>query len=332
MNGRVYDYNLGRFLSVDPFVQDPGNSQSINPYSYIMNNPLAGTDPTGYVSETAEFELEDVKNVEIYEDGSVTVNFNNGAESQSFSNASISDGNSTVDIGSQMKIAKRDAAISKDAYREQSAFGKDSSVQRLGNDQLKDLGLEDLPFEDSDSGFQSSLYHDSERDEYIYAFAGTDPLTTDNLENFAQAVGKFSTQYDLAFANTKAIRSAVNGNVSLTGHSLGGGLAAMSSTLTGLSANTFNAAGVHMSTLARYAGGLQNAYRLAGGTKTHNFHVVGDFLTGLQNTSAFSPALPSALGRQTALFPTPLSAVKGMIPIYGGLHLHSMDTVIGSMR
>ena len=48
MNGRVYDYNLGRFMSVDPFIQEPGNSQSINPYSYIMNNPLAGTDPTGY--------------------------------------------------------------------------------------------------------------------------------------------------------------------------------------------------------------------------------------------------------------------------------------------
>lgn len=50
MNGRAYDYNLGRFLSVDPFVQSPGNSQSINPYSYIMNNPLAGTDPSGYLS------------------------------------------------------------------------------------------------------------------------------------------------------------------------------------------------------------------------------------------------------------------------------------------
>ncbi|RUO78698.1 RHS repeat domain-containing protein [Pseudidiomarina taiwanensis] len=49
MNGRVYDYNLGRFLSVDPFIQAPGNSQSLNPYSYIMNNPLAGTDPSGYL-------------------------------------------------------------------------------------------------------------------------------------------------------------------------------------------------------------------------------------------------------------------------------------------
>ncbi len=50
MNGRVYDYNVGRFMSVDPVIQSPTNSQSINPYSYIMNNPLAGTDPTGYCS------------------------------------------------------------------------------------------------------------------------------------------------------------------------------------------------------------------------------------------------------------------------------------------
>ena len=53
MNGRAFDYNLGRFLSVDPFIQDPGNSQSLNPYSYIMNNPLAGTDPSGYLPESA---------------------------------------------------------------------------------------------------------------------------------------------------------------------------------------------------------------------------------------------------------------------------------------
>ncbi len=51
MNGRIYDYNVGRFMSVDPFIQAPSSTQSINPYSYIMNNPLAGTDPTGYVSK-----------------------------------------------------------------------------------------------------------------------------------------------------------------------------------------------------------------------------------------------------------------------------------------
>ena len=49
MNGRAFDYNLGRFYGVDPIIQFPSNSQSLNGYSYLMNNPLAGTDPTGYV-------------------------------------------------------------------------------------------------------------------------------------------------------------------------------------------------------------------------------------------------------------------------------------------
>jgi RHS repeat-associated protein len=48
MNGRIYDQDLGRFLGVDPIIQFPSNSQSLNPYAYLMNNPLAGTDPTGY--------------------------------------------------------------------------------------------------------------------------------------------------------------------------------------------------------------------------------------------------------------------------------------------
>ncbi len=53
MNGRAFDYHLGRFTGVDPFIQFPLNSQSLNPYSYILNNPLSGTDPTGYACDAA---------------------------------------------------------------------------------------------------------------------------------------------------------------------------------------------------------------------------------------------------------------------------------------
>jgi len=48
MGGRIYDYQLGRFLNVDPIIGNPASSQSLNPYSYIGNNPLSGVDPTGY--------------------------------------------------------------------------------------------------------------------------------------------------------------------------------------------------------------------------------------------------------------------------------------------
>ncbi len=47
----MYDYNNGRFLSVDPFIQNPTSTQSLNPYTYIFNNPLSGTDPSGYFGE-----------------------------------------------------------------------------------------------------------------------------------------------------------------------------------------------------------------------------------------------------------------------------------------
>jgi RHS repeat-associated protein len=48
MNGRLYDAELGRMLSPDPYVQVPEYSQNFNRYSYVLNNPLNKTDPTGY--------------------------------------------------------------------------------------------------------------------------------------------------------------------------------------------------------------------------------------------------------------------------------------------
>ena len=48
MNGRVYDSTLGRFLSADPHVQEPTATQSFNRYSYVGNNPLSYTDPSGF--------------------------------------------------------------------------------------------------------------------------------------------------------------------------------------------------------------------------------------------------------------------------------------------
>ena len=53
MNGRIYDPKLGRFLQADPVIQFPNYSQSWNRYSYVLNNPLAYTDPSGYFIFTA---------------------------------------------------------------------------------------------------------------------------------------------------------------------------------------------------------------------------------------------------------------------------------------
>jgi RHS repeat-associated protein len=47
MNAREYDPLLGRFATPDTIVQFAHHSQSYNRYSYVHNNPLSFTDPTG---------------------------------------------------------------------------------------------------------------------------------------------------------------------------------------------------------------------------------------------------------------------------------------------
>ncbi|HSX52565.1 MAG TPA: RHS repeat-associated core domain-containing protein [Cellvibrio sp.] len=75
MNGRIYDGALGRFVQADPIIQDPLRVQSLNRYSYVWNNPLNATDPSGFMCdkgtngigcESAEREaIDDVENVDV---------------------------------------------------------------------------------------------------------------------------------------------------------------------------------------------------------------------------------------------------------------------------
>ena len=48
MNARWYLPGLGRFISADTIVPNPTNPQSYNRYSYVRNQPLNFTDPTGH--------------------------------------------------------------------------------------------------------------------------------------------------------------------------------------------------------------------------------------------------------------------------------------------
>lgn len=49
MNGRIYDPVIARFLQADPLIQAASNTQSYNRYSYVLNNPLNMTDPSGFL-------------------------------------------------------------------------------------------------------------------------------------------------------------------------------------------------------------------------------------------------------------------------------------------
>jgi RHS repeat-associated protein len=46
---RLYDPEIGRFISPDSIVPYPGNPQSLNRYAYVQNNPVNRIDPTGNI-------------------------------------------------------------------------------------------------------------------------------------------------------------------------------------------------------------------------------------------------------------------------------------------
>ena len=51
MNGRIYDPQLGRFLSADAVIDGALNLQGYNRYSYVGNNPLKYSDPSGHFAQ-----------------------------------------------------------------------------------------------------------------------------------------------------------------------------------------------------------------------------------------------------------------------------------------
>ncbi len=47
---RWYDSRVGRFITPDSLIPNSANPQDLNRYSYVRNNPLKYTDPTGHCS------------------------------------------------------------------------------------------------------------------------------------------------------------------------------------------------------------------------------------------------------------------------------------------
>jgi RHS repeat-associated protein len=51
MGGRIYDPLAGRFMTPDPVMQAPYWSQGQNRYSYVFNDPINSTDPSGFATQ-----------------------------------------------------------------------------------------------------------------------------------------------------------------------------------------------------------------------------------------------------------------------------------------
>jgi hypothetical protein len=141
---------------------------------------------------------------------------------------------------------------------------KDMPTFSLQPKSPKDLDLGDgdeFPLSPNVPGFKAMVYQDyiTGEDQYVLTFGGTDDLSFsggiwdgDWNNNLRQAFGRQAPQFmeAMKIANDLARNPKIpKGNLGVTGHSLGGGLASAAAVVTGAPADTFNASWLSPETL-----------------------------------------------------------------------------------
>ncbi|MFC4729706.1 Mbeg1-like protein [Coralloluteibacterium thermophilus] len=175
------------------------------------------------------------------------------------------------------------------------------------------------------NGFDAAIFQ-NDSGEYVVAFRGTDDWglgpSGDGRHNALQGLGFESGQYSDAIALAqRAERVFGDGNVIVTGHSLGGGLASAAALATGATGITFNAAGLSDETL-RSLGFNPNAVREAAADsgQIRRYVVDGEVLTGVQQDIPGLPFVgspPEAVGRELRVA-RPEGSAFNPIDLHGG--------------
>lgn len=149
---------------------------------------------------------------------------------------------------------------------------------------------------DPTSGFRAAVFS-HEDGTHALAFCGSERETRDWLTNFAQGLGVDTAQYRQAAAFAQECKVQFGDNFVLTGHSLGGGLAAIAAAVSNTPAVTFNPAGVHNKTLQR-AGIDPDAFREAAEAGMIRKYVVRGEILDLVNKL---PLVPGSHGARIDL-------------------------------
>ena len=194
---------------------------------------------------------------------------------------------------------------------------------RMDDDAARTAGIDPALLHDAMSGFDASLYRDA-GGAVVVAYAGSDEWQ-DWPHNFRQGLGFEDIQYNQAIALADEAKRAFGDDVILTGQSLGGGLAAAASMANEIPAVTFNAAGVHDSTLERHGFDADVLKREAEQGLIRSYRVESEILTHLQEDSIpLKWAMPDAPGHEIVLpDPDPLSFFERLVP--GKMLMHRLD-------
>lgn len=148
---------------------------------------------------------------------------------------------------------------------------------------LAQIGLSAQDLASPTSAFRARVYlkEGGEHPAYVVSFRGSTDAS-DWKANAQQALGLPSDQYAHALMIAKALNRHPDADVTLTGHSLGGGLASATALASGRDTTTFNAAGLSGATIRqsetiRADAGTGAAPRIAA------FYVRGEVLSAVQD-------------------------------------------------
>lgn len=142
--------------------------------------------------------------------------------------------------------------------------------------------------------------------------------------NIPQGLGQRADYYDRAMDAARLLQRQPGLDFEITGHSLGGGIASAAGAVTGVQTTTFNAAGLHPNTPARYVaenGGAVHDLRATITAFQVNGDVLTDSQTGAQRMSEASREAGGALANNIGqLLQTPgirdrvQGQIDGMLP------------------
>jgi len=194
---------------------------------------------------------------------------------------------------------------------------------RMDDASLRQAGINPALLQDTRSGFGANFYT-GPQGHVVLAFTGTDE-GRDWWHNLGQGLGLRDAQYDQAIELAGEARRAFGTDLVLTGHSLGGGLAAAAAMVHEVPAVTFNAAGVHDRTLERLGFDAGVLKREAAQGLIRSYAVESELLTHLQEDSfPLKYVMPDAPGHRIELpDPDPLSFGQRLIP--GKMLMHRVD-------
>jgi len=215
------------------------------------------------------------------------------------------------------------AALAADSYNDKAGEAI-NGFSRVSDERAKEIlgdNWKELLNQNKDIGFYAALYEDKNGN-VVIAYRGTEIGLNDIKEDVVQAMGWKADQYEAAVNLAKKVQEAKNmgkitGEVEITGHSLGGGLATIAGAATGYPTYTYNAAAVH-----------ENTFKVLSVDKKNTQHIqayIGDKdpLNGLQdNREAFLSG---------AVLASPIISVVGTAggPLGGAIMGNSAGIALG---